>query len=72
MARRRRISRKKPLRNLARYPLIQLDGKIASPPSSRRSHPDAALSFESAVLRLDGKIISIPDGGHRGQERASR
>jgi aspartate carbamoyltransferase catalytic subunit len=45
-----------------------LDGKIiitAFFEASTRTR----LSFESAVLRLDGKIISIPEGGSTGQAK---
>jgi aspartate carbamoyltransferase catalytic subunit len=49
-------------------PYHVLDGKIAVTaffePSTR-----TRTSFESAMLRLDGKIISIPDGGMTGQAK---
>jgi aspartate carbamoyltransferase catalytic subunit len=50
------------------WPYHPLDGKIAitaffEPSTRTRS------SFESAMLRLDGKVISIPEGGTTGQAK---
>lgn len=45
-----------------------LDGKIAVTAFFEAS-TRTRISFESAMLRLDGKIISIPDGGTTGQAK---
>ena len=45
-----------------------LDGKIAVTAFFEAS-TRTRTSFESAMLRLDGKIISIPDGGLTGQAK---
>ena len=45
-----------------------LDGKIVITAFFEAS-TRTRLSFESAVLRLDGKIISIPEGGTTGQAK---
>ncbi len=45
-----------------------LDGKIVISAFFEAS-TRTRLSFESAVLRLDGKIISIPDGKVTGQAK---
>ncbi len=49
-------------------PFHPLDGKLAITAFFEAS-TRTRLSFESAVLRLDGKIISIPDGGTTGQAK---
>ncbi len=45
-----------------------LDGKIAVTAFFEAS-TRTRTSFESAMLRLDGKVISIPDGGTTGQAK---
>ena len=45
-----------------------LDGKLVITAFFEAS-TRTRLSFESAVLRLDGKIISIPEGGTTGQAK---
>lgn len=49
-------------------PYHVLDGKIAVTAFFEAS-TRTRTSFESAMLRLDGKIISIPDGGVTGQAK---
>lgn len=49
-------------------PYHPLDGKIAVTAFFEAS-TRTRTSFESAMLRLDGKIISIPDGGITGQAK---
>ena len=49
-------------------PYHPLDGKIAITAFFEAS-TRTRTSFESAMLRLDGKIISIPDGGVTGQAK---
>ncbi len=49
-------------------PYHPLDGKIAVTAFFEAS-TRTRTSFESAMLRLDGKVISIPDGGMTGQAK---
>jgi aspartate carbamoyltransferase catalytic subunit len=50
------------------WPFHPLDGKIAVTAFFEAS-TRTRTSFESAVLRLDGKVISIADGGTTGQAK---
>ncbi len=50
------------------WPYHPLDGKIAITAFFEAS-TRTRTSFESAMLRLDGKIISIPDGGMTGAKK---
>ncbi len=50
------------------WPYHPLDGKIAVTAFFEAS-TRTRTSFESAVLRLDGKVISIADGGTTGQAK---
>ncbi|MFP4283011.1 MAG: aspartate carbamoyltransferase [Opitutales bacterium] len=56
------------LENFEIAPFHVLDGKIAITAFFEAS-TRTRLSFESAVLRLDGKIISIPEGGNTGVKK---
>jgi aspartate carbamoyltransferase catalytic subunit len=56
------------LENFEIAPFHVLDGKIAITAFFEAS-TRTRLSFESAVLRLDGKIISIPEGGQTGVKK---
>lgn len=49
-------------------PFHVLDGKMAITAFFEAS-TRTRISFESAVLRLDGKIISIPEGGNTGVKK---
>jgi len=56
------------LENFEIAPFHVLDGKIAITAFFEAS-TRTRLSFESSVLRLDGKIISIPEGGQTGVKK---
>lgn len=56
------------LENFEIAPFHLLDGKIAITAFFEAS-TRTRLSFESAVLRLDGKVISIPEGGQTGVKK---